>query len=174
MQARPYKISDQTSLSELISIIEGEHHAFTRAELDRIATMLGDAELATMPALDEVRHCVTELQADLMPHLLKEEHILFPYITALESDPENPPSSCFGSIANPIRMMQLEHASMRSLLEKLRALTAQYRPAPDSNPQVFLLYAALAGFDADLVQHIHWEDAVLFPRALQMESQSAR
>lgn len=167
------RITPQTSLGELIDLIEETHHTFTRSELIRIAGLLEDPELAALPQLDALRECFGALRADLESHLAKEEQILFPYIATLDTDTGTPPASCFGSVANPIRMMRIEHITMVGLLETLRELTSQYQPAPDSSPQTFLLYASLAGIDADLVEHMHWEDNVLFPRALQAESRIA-
>lgn len=167
------QIAARTSLGELIDLIEETHHTFTRTELSRIAAMAEDPELAALPRLDEIRQCFDALRDDLEPHMTKEERILFPYIAALDADPKQPPDSCFGSVANPIRMMRHEHITMVGLLETLRELTAQYRPAADSSPQAFLLFASLAALDEDLVQHMHWEDNVLFPRALQLENRLA-
>lgn len=167
------RITAQTSLGELIDLIEDTHHTFTRSELSRITGLMEDPELASLPQLDALRQCFDALRADLESHLTKEEFILFPYIAALDADPANPPAACFDSVANPIRMMRLEHITMVGLLETLRELTAQYRPAADSSPQIFLLFASLAGLDSDLIQHMHWEDHVLFPRALQAENRMA-
>lgn len=168
------QITPQTSLGELIDLIEETHHTFTRSELTRISGLMEDPELTSLPQLDALRQCFHALKADLESHLRKEEEILFPYIATLDSDLANLPASCFGSVANPIRMMRIEHITMVSLLETLRELTSQYRPLADSTPPTFLLYASLAGIDADLVEHMHWEDNVLFPRALQAESRITR
>jgi regulator of cell morphogenesis and NO signaling len=170
MNIFPQNSAEQAKLGDLIAHIEQSHHVFTRSELDRIAEMLDVMKGANIPSLVEIKCCFEELRADLIPHLMKEERILFPYITALERDPTHPPSSCFGSISNPIRMMLIEHTAVINLLKKLRALTDEYRAAPGSDAGMLNLYGALAGLDGDLMQHIHWEDDVLFPQALQMES----
>lgn len=156
------------NLGDLIADIEQTHHAYTRDALEQIAGLLEAAGTASPPAL---RHCVDELQADLIPHLMKEEQVLFPYIIALENHPENPPYACFGSVANPIRMMQMEHTRVKTLLISLRELTSQYAPGDDA--QLNALYAALAALDQDLEQHIQTEDEVLFPRMLQLEQNLA-
>lgn len=163
------RITPQTRLGELIDLIEETHHTFTRSELIRINEMLEDFEVASLPQLADIRGCFDGLKADLESHLRKEEEVLFPYIARLDDASRPPASSCFGSVANPIRVMQFEHITMMGLLESLRELTNQYRPEASSNPRIFLLFAALAGIDADLVEHMHWEDNVLFPRALQAE-----
>jgi len=162
--------TEQAHLGDLIAHIEQSHHVFTRSELERIAEILDAMKGVSIPVLAEIELCFAELRADLIPHLMKEERILFPYITSLERDPTHPPSSCFGSIANPISIMLIEHTAVINLLKKLRALTDEYRAAPGSSASMLKLYTALAGLDDDLMQHIHWEDDVLFPRAQQMES----
>ncbi|HEU4709555.1 MAG TPA: hemerythrin domain-containing protein [Methylophilaceae bacterium] len=161
------RITANTRLTDLINLIEDTHHTFTRAELNRIARLLGEPELDSLSQVGEIRKCFTALHAELESHLAKEENILFPYISKL--DDGEPGSACFGSVANPIRVMNAEHLDMIGQLESLRRLTAQYRPAANSNPQTFLLFASLAGLDDDLMEHMYWEDQVLFPRALQKE-----
>lgn len=168
------KITPQTRLRELIDLIEETHHTFTRSELVRISGLIEDPEVATLPQLTNLRACFYALQADLEAHLQKEEEILFPYIAMLDDTSGVLQPTCFATVANPIRVMQFEHIRMAGLLETLRELTNQYTPEADSSPQTFLLFASLAGIDADLVEHVHWEDHVLFPRALQEESRILR
>ena len=155
------------SLSSLITDIEQSHHVFTRSQLNQIEEILDEVESETLP--EALEQCFKTLKNDLIPHLLKEERILFPYIAALESNPEHPPSSCFGSVANPIRMMQLEHDAVKSLLAEIRNLTMNYQPGCDVSAGLAKLYAALKALDDDLVEHIDREDNVLFPHALQLE-----
>ncbi|MDR2874842.1 MAG: hemerythrin domain-containing protein [Methylobacillus sp.] len=164
-----HKITPQTRLAELIDLIEETHHTFTRAELARIGALLEDSEVAALPRLPELRTCVQAINDDLLSHLQKEEQILFPYIALLDDDTRALPSSCFGSIAQPMRVMEFEHKTLQELLTTLRELTHNYQPKADSPSQIFLLYAALAALDEDLVEHMYWEDDVLFPRALEEE-----
>lgn len=153
-----------THLGDLIADIEQTHHTYTRDALEQIAELFDAAGMAAPLGL---RRCFDALQADLIPHLMKEEQVLFPYIVALESNPEYPPHACFGSVANPIRMMQLEHHHVKTLLVSLRELTFHYAPTGDA--QTNALYVALAALDQDLEQHIKTEDGTLFPRMLQLE-----
>ena len=173
MKIRPQRITDPATMGELIDLIEETHHTFTRSEMSRIAGMMEDPSFAELSHFEDIRQCFGALRADLEQHMSKEEFILFPYITALEADPSSQPDSCFGSLAHPIRAMRFEHIAMVGMLENLRELTEQYRPAAECDPQIFLIFAALAALDADLVEHMHWEDHVLFPRALQLESRIA-
>lgn len=170
MKIKAQRITDPATMGELIDLIEETHHTFTRTEMSRIANLMEDPSFAELSHSEDIRQCFGALRADLEPHMSKEEFNLFPYITALEADPTRQPDSCFGSVAHPIRTMRFEHIAMVGMLENLRELTEQYRPAAESDPQIFLVFAALAALDADLVEHMHWEDHVLFPRALQLES----
>lgn len=157
------------SLSELIAHIEQFHHVFTREALTRISKLFDSPELVSIGNIAEIRNCFEELEADLTPHLMKEERILFPYVVSLESNPAQPSTSCFGSVANPIRMMNMEHLAVQNLLGKLRDLTANYGSPPEGHSNVSALYAALEELDRDLMEHIHLEGDVLFPQALALE-----
>jgi regulator of cell morphogenesis and NO signaling len=158
------------TLGKLIAEIEQSHHAFTREALDHIGKLLGNKADALTHISPALLDCFDELQADLIPHLIKEERILFPYVTALENDPAHPPYSCFGSIANPIHMMKIEHDKVKMLLGRLRELTSNY--AVSDNARTNTLYTALSALDRDLEQHIKTEDEILFPQALQLERES--
>ena len=156
----------QYPLGELIARIEQTHHVFTRAALAQIKGLLNSTDAAGTAG---IRRCFEELEADLLPHLMKEERILFPYIVALEGSPGQPAESCFGSVANPIGMMNREHRAVDGLLQQLRGLTDNYRALSGPGPGVPALYSALAELDRDLVEHMHQENDVLFPQALELE-----
>lgn len=155
------------SLSSLIIDIEQSHHAFTRTQLERAEALFDKIERARLPK--NLRQYFQALKDDLLQHLMKEERILFPYITALESNPGHPPSSCFGSVANPIRTMQIEHDAVKLLLAKIRKVTMSYQPEQGVSAGLAELYAALKALDDDLIEHMQQEDDVLFPRALRLE-----
>jgi regulator of cell morphogenesis and NO signaling len=105
-------------------------------------------------------------------HMMKEEMVLFPYIVRMEEaviqrEPVLPPP--FGSVGNPIHMMESEHESAGKALRAMREASQGYAPPPDVCVSYQTLYQALAGFEADLHQHIHLENNILFPRAIAME-----
>jgi regulator of cell morphogenesis and NO signaling len=104
--------------------------------------------------------------------MVKEEHILFPYIDALAAASRaggRLPSSPFGTILNPIGMMEAEHRHAGDQLETLRRLTDAYTPPADGCTTYRLCYEELARFEADLHRHVHLENNVLFPRAVELE-----
>jgi regulator of cell morphogenesis and NO signaling len=161
-------------LDELTRLIVSRHHAYVRESIPAITAWL--AKLATRHGgrhaeLAEVRDTFAELADELTTHMAKEENILFPYIEALAATQRGgqAPLSPFGTIQNPVRVMEADHQLAGKLLEKLRKLTAGYQPPADGCTTYQACYAELARFEADLHRHIHLENNVLFPRALEAE-----
>jgi regulator of cell morphogenesis and NO signaling len=103
---------------------------------------------------------VTELRADMEPHLDKEEQVLFPAIRRLAEDPMELPS---GSISNPIRVMLVEHEQVGRLLADLRAAAGDYHVPDDACASYRSLYGRFGDLEADTFRHIHLENNVLFP-----------
>lgn len=163
------------SLNELINHIVDTHHIFTRSEMARIEALSAkviNAHSANHPELLKVENLFQRLCADLKPHMFKEEQVLFPYIVAMEQAEANGkafPFAPFGTVRNPIWMMTKEHDSAGEILHELRLVTADYQPPPDGCMSYQALYRALEGFEKDLHQHIHLENNVLFPKAVELE-----
>jgi regulator of cell morphogenesis and NO signaling len=162
-------------LSELIAHIKNTHHKFTREEVVRLSALLdkvGKVHGKNHPEVIEIRAIFAGLAQELTTHLMKEEMVLFPYITRLEeavieNEPVVPPP--FGTVQNPVAMMEHEHDSAGNALRAMRKASRDYSAPEDACVSYKTLYSALAGFEADLHQHIHLENNILFPRAIAME-----
>lgn len=162
--------------TKLIAHIVETHHVFTRSEMDRLQS-LADKVLAAHgvnhPELIHVDGLLAELGAELTPHMMKEEQVLFPYIVAMESatNQHRPvPFAPFGTVNNPIRMMMREHDAAGEIMRELRKLTSDYKVPADGCISYRTLYEALENFERDLHQHIHLENNILFPKALDLET----
>ena len=68
-----------------------------------------------------------------------------------------------------IRQLEHEHDSAGGLLVKLREVTGNYTLPQDACPTFAALYEGLQEMEADLHQHIHLENNILFPRAIACE-----
>jgi regulator of cell morphogenesis and NO signaling len=147
--------------------IVATHHAYLREELPLLSALAAKVERvhgARHPELAEVRGLVDELRADLEPHLDKEVRVLFPAIRAvIDGDRREFP---FGSLANPIRMMTMEHDRAGELLAALRSATGGYETPSDGCTSYRSLYDRLAALEHDTHVHVHKENHVLFPAAL--------
>lgn len=169
---------EQHSLAALMRHIVATHHLFSRNESARLAGLFAD-ELATRRQDDHLlrlQRIFTQLTSTLIVHLAKEEQVLFPMIAQLEEAAARQlprPRFTFGSIASPIRMMNLEHQEADALVRRMRELTANFAPPPEAGERAQALYAGLAAFDRDLEQHACLEDEVLFPRAIALETSLA-
>lgn len=162
-------------LADLASHITNTHHKFTRAELARLSPLFDkvcSVHGKTHPELQQVRASFQGLAQELTTHMMKEERVLFPYIVRMEEaviqkEPVLP--APFGSVQNPVSMMEHEHDSAGNALRAMREASCGYTAPGDACISYQTLYTALEEFEADLHQHIHLENNVLFPRAIAME-----
>lgn len=160
----------------LVDHLEATHHAWLRASFDRtipLAAKVAEVHGANHPELADVRRLVDELAADLLPHLQKEERILFPMVRELAAANQAPTFHC-GSLRNPIRVMGIEHDRAGELLAALRAATGGYAPPDDACASYRALYDELAALEADTHLHVHKENNVLFPAVVAMEDRLAQ
>jgi len=170
---------NQASLAELTAHIVAVHHSFCREQMARLAADLAAAaaEAARQgPSLAGLKAGFQRLSRELTGHLAKEETVLFPLIERIEAarrDGTPSPKPSFGSVANPIRMMILEHGEAERALEQMRAASNGFQPPEGAAPRVQDLCRALQAFDADLARHVELEDKILFPRAVAMEKEAA-
>lgn len=166
------------ALADLATHIVGRHHAFVRREAPRLETLAGkvaDKHANRHPELPQIRNVFAAIAQELSAHMMKEENLLFPYISQMESavvagDP--PPPAFFGSVQNPIARMLAEHDDAGELLGQMRKLSGGFQPPDDACPSYRGLYHGLEEFEGDLHRHIHLENNILFPRAVNLERES--
>ena len=164
------------TLANLIEHIVEKHHDFTRTEMirlkalvDKVCSVHGQNHLE----LETIRSLFHALCEELEPHMMKEERVLFPFIVGMEnavraSLPIQVPP--FGTVANPVRMMMMEHDGAGELLKQMRQASSDYAVPADGCISYQTLYQALDYLEKDLHQHIHLENNILFPRAVEMET----
>lgn len=160
---------DQLSLVDLIDHIEATHHQYIRDTAPLLAEYTEKMVRAHGEDHAEIKplaHAVNELIAELMPHLMKEERILFPAIKSISLG--EPTQGCFGHISNPINMMLHEHDNADEMLHTIRSLTNNYTPPAGVCNTWLTCYRTLAQFDADLQKHIEVENTLLFPKTLAL------
>jgi regulator of cell morphogenesis and NO signaling len=170
--ARDWQALSQT---ELITHIVDKHHAFTREELVRLEALLAKVSGVhgeNHPELFQIQHHFGKLRGELEPHMLKEEGVLFPYIVRLEeaawaNQTLSPPP--FRTVQNPVRVMMAEHDGAGYILGRMREASSGYAVPRDGCISYKTLYSALTAMEVDLHQHIHLENNILFPRAVELE-----
>jgi regulator of cell morphogenesis and NO signaling len=151
---------DLSPIGELIDYILMKYHAGLNEELPRLEAMArkvanvhGDKDPERLHRLVQA---VLELRAELESHMLKEEQILFPVIRA---------GRAMGA-DGPIAVMMREHETAGELLRLIRELTNNYTVPPEACNTWQALWRGLEALEEDLHEHIHLENNILFPRAL--------
>ncbi len=164
-------------LDFLADYIVNTHHSYVKKSLPDLRTYA--AKVAGVhgshhPELLRINQLVEDVNAELSTHIIKEEKVLFPYIKELVAakDKKQPPQAAhFETVQNPINMMEMEHELVGKNLSEIRTLSNNYALPEDACASYSLLYKMLAEFEDDLFTHIHLENNILFPKAVQIEKQ---
>jgi regulator of cell morphogenesis and NO signaling len=162
-------------LDELIDHIVSRHHGYVRGAIPTIAAHTAKVAAvhgARRPELVQVARVFTEVAEGMRSHMAKEEEILFPYIRLLveaERSGRRIRPSPFGTIHNPIRMMETEHEHAGDEMRLIRELTDGYAPPELACSTYRVSFAELEEFERDLHRHVHLENNVLFPAAIRLE-----
>ena len=174
--SRPLPYNDW-ELDFLSDYIVNTHHAYVqknlpdiRAYAEKVARVHGGRH----PELLDLRQIVEQVYHEMSSHMAKEENVLFPYIKKMAAAKKNNQlvgGIHFGTVQNPVNMMEMEHESVGNELARLRALTNNYALPPDACASYSLLYRLLNEFEDDLHLHVHLENNILFPKAIQLEKQ---
>jgi regulator of cell morphogenesis and NO signaling len=176
--AKPAESRDWSTapLGELIRHIVSTHHEYLKLELPRVGQRLKkvvQVHGASDPAaLSELENVYEGLWQELDMHMHKEEMMLFPaiqhYEAATQSGLPLPPSP-FGTIANPIGVMEAEHESAGAALQRIRELTSDFQAPSYACGTYRAMLDGLRALEADLHIHIHLENNILFPRIIALE-----
>jgi regulator of cell morphogenesis and NO signaling len=164
-------------LDFLVDYIINNHHQYVRRMIpvitlhaDKVASVHGKNHPETLRIAD----LFLAVREELEMHMMKEERILFPQIKQMVlTQKENsqffqPP---FGTIQNPIRMMEFEHTSAGDALSQIRELSNNYTHPEDACNTFKALFSELKEFEEDLHKHIHLENNILFPKSITLEAE---
>ncbi|MFN3802648.1 iron-sulfur cluster repair di-iron protein [Belliella pelovolcani] len=161
-------------LSQLIDHIVTKHHSYVEETIPALKIYLPKLAAVHGGRHPELFAVAQEflLAADaLTTHMKKEELVLFPYIKAMEEADSSGFSlseAHFGHINNPIGMMEHEHDTEGERFRKIAALTNGYTCPPDGCQTYKVAFAMLKEFEEDLHTHIHLENNILFPKAVNL------
>lgn len=162
------------TLASLIAHIQQRYHQPLRAELPRLSSMMakvvqrhGDRLPDTLLPLQQAFDSLVD---ELIPHMAKEDMVLFPAFVAAEAAaPETDgDAEVWRWLDQPIAAMAAEHDSAGTLLKTMRELTNDYTPPADACPTFRGLYHGLAELERDMHLHVHLENNILFPRAARL------
>ncbi len=166
---------DKWDLHYLIDHIINVHHKYVEESIplllqyaDRVAKVHGHHYVEVV----EINSLFHEVAQELSAHMKKEELILFPYIKQLvkaEKEGSTPARPHFGTVNNPIQMMEYEHENAGGIFKSIAKLSSDYTPPDEACNTFRALYAKLEEFEQDLHKHIHLENNILHPKAIALE-----
>ncbi len=165
------------SLSFLADYVYNQHHTYIERkvpEIKQYLTKITNVHGAQHPELHQIKELFFGAADDLIPHLKKEELILFPYFRKLDQalktqSKVQPPQ--FGTVVNPVDMMHQEHDNEGIRFREIARLSNNYTPPADACNSYRVTFALLKEFEEDLHKHIHIENNILFKRAILLEQQ---
>ena len=158
-------------LTRLADHIEQTHHGYLRQELPRLDFLTRKVAAVhghDRPELLRLRDVFLEFKAELLEHMRKEEAVMFPMCRRLEAGqwPQGPDAV---GLERPVDVLTHEHEHAGRALEEMRALAADYVPPAEACNTYRAMLDALKELEADMHQHVHLENNVLFPAAIQAD-----
>lgn len=166
---------DSFSIDLLSKYIEQKHHRYVEEQvpvikgyLKKISAVHGNRH----PELHEILELFEATSAELTQHMKREELMLFPQVRKMYNDAQEgrdlqePP---FGSFENPISVMMKDHTDEGERFRKIRALSNNFTVPEDGCNTYNVAYKLLEEFEKDLHLHIHLENNILFPKAIELE-----
>lgn len=164
-------------LDLLADYIEKKHHRYVRNNtpaLLQFMDKLCEVHGVNHPELFEIRKEFSASANALSDHMNKEEVILFPFIRKmLATKSIKDADSRFGSVQNPILMMMEEHTTEGDRFAKIAELSNNYTTPSDGCTTYRVAFQLMQEFENDLHKHIHLENNILFPKAIEMEKSLA-
>jgi regulator of cell morphogenesis and NO signaling len=164
-------------ISVLADYIVHKHHEYVRRmipvisqHIHKVASVHG----ANHPEVIEIAKHFSIVYKDLKQHMMKEEQMLFPFIKYLSRVQQNKSAAerpFFGTVKNPIKMMEVEHQNAGDEMFEIRKLSNNYTLPEDACNTYRVSFQELKEFEEDLHQHVHLENNILFPKAILLEEE---
>lgn len=167
---------NEWGLDFLADYIVNTHHRYVKKELPDLTEYAGKVAKVhgeQHPELLMINQLVNDINAEMTAHMAKEEKVLFPYIKSLVANKEDKSLITvphFGTVQNPVRIMEMEHEMVGKNLDRIRTLSSDYTMPHDACASYSLLYRKLSEFEDDLHLHVHLENNILFPKAVELEN----
>lgn len=164
-------------LDLLADYIEKRHHRYVVEKTPIISAFLNKlckVHGSRHPELFEIDREFTECAGQFAAHMKKEELILFPFIHKMvkaKMSGTELSTPHFGTVENPVHMMMEDHDAEGERFRRIAALSNNYTPPADGCNTYRVTFAMLAEFEEDLHLHVHLENNILFPKAIELEKE---
>ncbi len=166
------------SVDFLVDYIINVHHSYLVINFPEITDVLkrfSEGHQTKYPYLGELMDSLNSLYGELLPHLAREEKVIFPYIRQIahaQQRGEPYAGLLVKTLRKPIAsMINEEHGFEEKYLCRFRELTNNYTAPHNACITHKVALSKLKELDTDLVQHIYLENEILFPKAIQIEKE---
>jgi len=169
----------EAQLSDLVRHIVQNHHEYVRREIPRLQSLLekvNDRHGKVHIELIAMKVMFDFVADEMLNHMDKEELVLFPYFVRLEQASREcslPPVAPFGSVARPVECMMRDHTKAGKEMLQIRELSKGFTLPDGACTSFRALYDGLREFEQDLHRHVHLENNILFPRAIELERKAS-
>lgn len=160
-----FKNWDPVFLSEYIV---NTHHKFVLKNLpelvfytQKVASVHGEHH----PELVEVADLFGKINIELLQHLKNEEEVLFPAIKEVVNTDS---ATAKKTIVSEITRMADEHEFAGGAMDEINRITKGYQVPADGCNTYRVAFKLLEQFEDDLHMHVHLENNILYPKALQL------
>lgn len=164
---RPETSQQPRQNAQIAHDIVDTHHAYMWEEMPRLQALVDKVHGvhgAAHPELAQVREAYSEAVSALDPHMTTEERVVFPAISKMEKN-----RAVTGSLVQRVAELREEHEHVGGLFKRIRTLTGDFGVPEDGCASYRAMLAGIEEMELDLHEHIHKENNVLFPRALELE-----
>lgn len=166
------------SLTDLIDFITNTHHRYVKEampvifeHMQKVAYKHGERHAE----FKKIANLFAELKHDMEQHMLKEEVILFPAIKQLETFHDNlVKRSEMILLETPVQVMETEHEIAGHVMQEIRKLTNNNQAPDDGCTTYKLSFDQLKKIETDLHRHMHLENNILFPKAIELQKKLMR
>jgi regulator of cell morphogenesis and NO signaling len=166
-------------LKDLIDHITEKHHAYSWRQMPVLLALAAKVNMrhgTNRPELAKLHELADALARELTTHMLKEENVLFPAFRRMQEAADTGHglnANVADALLRPVRHMTEDHDDAGELLRAMRAVTNGFELPAGACTSFQALYGGLKEHEADLHRHIHLENNILFPRALEMARSSS-
>lgn len=159
LESTSCEVMTERPLHELTDFIVNKYHNDLRRILPELLMLSEKVEKvhAEHPSCPHgLSQLLKNFHEEMLMHMMKEENVLFPLI-----------NSGRGNMAMmPVKVMTAEHDSHGKQLDEIHILTSDFIPPEGACTTWRSLYKGLEKLEEELMNHIHLENNILFPRAL--------
>jgi regulator of cell morphogenesis and NO signaling len=173
--ARPLPYNDW-NLDFLADYIVNTHHSYVKKtipDLKSYSEKVAKVHGAHHPELLQINKLAQEVCDEMAAHMVKEETVLFPYVKQLVaskiSGNGNVKFGNLGTVETPINMMEMEHEVVGNNMDEIRKISNNYALPEDACASYAFLFKTLDEFENDLHIHVHLENNILFPKAIDLQ-----